>query len=133
MGFSSAFKGLTSILDGVSGQFRSGRFTPGKEPGTHWVWRWVGARAVLKGLEGRNVRCPCRQSDRDISVVQSAAFWGRMLCIVLMFNDALLQVCAYRQMDGFCPAPLLLWGNVGNPTESVSILQVNLGRDCAVQ
>jgi hypothetical protein len=32
-------------------------------------------------------------------------------------------------MDGFCPAPLLLWRNEWNPTEYVSILQVYLGGD----
>jgi hypothetical protein len=50
-----------------------------------------------------------------------------MYCLIC--NDALLEVRAYYQMrcdvgsltavEGFCPALLLLWGNEGNPTQSV--------------
>ena len=39
---------LTSALDGgVWLTPRPGRFPPGKKPGTHWNWSWVGPRAGL--------------------------------------------------------------------------------------
>jgi hypothetical protein len=41
---------------------RPGQFSPGKNPGTHWIRGCVGPRACLDGLETTVIFCPCRYS-----------------------------------------------------------------------
>jgi hypothetical protein len=41
-----------------------------RSPGTHWTAGCVDTRTDLRCVEGRNIPCPCRESNPDLSVVQ---------------------------------------------------------------
>jgi hypothetical protein len=52
---------ITVTLDGGKwSNSRPGRCTPGRNPGTHWIWGWVGSRAGLDVWEKRRISCSCR-------------------------------------------------------------------------
>jgi hypothetical protein len=66
---------LTLELDGDGWlASRLGRFSPGKNPGTHWIGGWVDPRAGLDVVAKRKV-LPCRESNpgcRGCNVVTTA-------------------------------------------------------------
>jgi hypothetical protein len=52
---------LTSVIHGREwSSARPGRFTPGKNPGTHWIRGWVGSSVGLDVLEHREMH-ECQQ------------------------------------------------------------------------
>jgi hypothetical protein len=56
----------------VSGQLHApGRFTPKERaPGTHWIGRWVGSRAVLDAVVKRKIPSLRRESNTRTPIVQ---------------------------------------------------------------
>jgi hypothetical protein len=62
-------------LDGVEwSASRPGRFTPRERAsGTHWVWGWVGPRAVLDAVVKRKIPSPHREWNPRTPIVQPAA------------------------------------------------------------
>jgi hypothetical protein len=59
----------------VSGQLHaSAALPPRKEPpGTHWIWGWVGPRAVLNAVAKRKIPSPRRESNPRSPIVQPVA------------------------------------------------------------
>jgi hypothetical protein len=71
----SSTHSLTSALDG--GEWSAscpGRFTPrDRSPGTHWIWSWVGPRAVLDAVVKRNIPSLRWESNPRTPIVQPVA------------------------------------------------------------
>jgi hypothetical protein len=55
----------------ASGQFDTSATLPA--PGTHYIGSWVGPRVSPGVMVNRKTYCPCRESNSDYSVVQTAA------------------------------------------------------------
>jgi hypothetical protein len=66
----SSTHSLTSALDG-RGQLHVPAALPprGKGPGTHWIGRWVNARAVLDAVVKKKIPCPRRGSNHRTPMI----------------------------------------------------------------
>jgi hypothetical protein len=71
----SSTHSLTSALDGGEwSASRLSRFTPRERaPGTHWIWGWVGPRAIPDAVMKRKIPSPRKESNRRTPIVQPVA------------------------------------------------------------
>jgi hypothetical protein len=71
----SSTHSLNSVPDGAEwSASRPGRFTPReREPGTHYIGRWVGPRAVLDAVVKRKIPSPHQESKPRTPIAQPVA------------------------------------------------------------
>jgi hypothetical protein len=65
----SSYSFTTSAVGG--GEWLASRFTPGKDPDTHWIGGWVGLKAGLDTETRGNILCLYRVSNPGRPVFQS--------------------------------------------------------------
>jgi hypothetical protein len=94
----SSTHSLTSALDrSECSASRPGRFTISERvPGTHWIWGWVGPRAVLDTVAKRKIPSPCRDSNPRSSspVVQRyTTELSRLLSAIMVKVKVKISLC----------------------------------------